>query len=663
MVIDVAGFRREFIPVHLFLPVAVSGVELDPVYLKETDPGDVRFLFGGDTHFGRRYIDPTEITPRDQLPPDNKTALIRVSDPGPGTREVLRYVRPFFQEADFTSVNLESPVTMNVSTPHLTKDYVLMTLPGSLPALQWAGISYVSLGNNHVYDYREQGLSDTISSLQAAGIANSGAGPNATEAFKAYRVVLNGTPYAILAMNSIDGIEHPINYVADDRKGGSANLKDTTMVTSAIERELDEGFVPIIQVHGGDEYVYEPPDYISGRLDLVTDTGAGLVVSEHSHIAEGVGIRNGVVVVEGLGNLAFDAERHETMLGLLARVDMNGKEVRSVRLIPVYIGNFTPRPVSGGVADILLRRVGEFSKDSPYPVYPYNGQGWVALGENQVTSNKRTARVNITIPESGSTVLDLRQLAQSSESLAGVKDNVTGSKAQLGRDLMIYGDFEDWNVDETVGVADQWDTSAGSVELAVTQPYRGTQNLMSVRQFGNTEDSVIPFRNRIRVMGDARNQVPNKNLTFIGYIRGRDAGPVKIISKYLASEDPVDGGPGMTFGEEEIVVLPGGTFPWQQYLADIHMPPDDPGVPRNPVTDPRALQIFIHHLPSVKTTSIAEFDDLAIISWEETVNSSKGATLRTPHARDFLRVTGTPGTHQVTLAFESYTPVFGESST
>lgn len=657
VVIDAPGYRKEFIPVHLFLPVLVKEVDMAPVYMTVANPGQVRFLFGGDTHFGRRYIDPMEITPRDQLPPDNNSALISVSDPEPGTRGVVQYIRPFFQDADFSRVNLESPVTANASTPHQTKDYVLMTLPGSLPALKWMGISYVSLGNNHVYDYREQGLMDTLDALRAAGIPNSGAGANVTEAFGAYRVVLNGTPYAFLAMNSIDGIEHPIDYVASDLKGGSANLKDTTRVTSAIFRETDAGYVPIVQVHGGDEYVYDTPDYISGRMDLVVNSGAALVVSEHSHIAEGVGIRDGIVVIKGLGNIAFDAERHETMLGLLARVDMKGKEVQSVRLIPVYIGNYTPVPLSGDAADLLLRRIGEFSRDSPYPVYPYNGQGWVALGKKQAAVHDRNVTVNITVPASGSAIVDLRQVAKSNESLANIRGNVTKSQVQLGRDLMIYGDFEDWDVDGMTGETNHWDTDMGSVEMGVLQPYRGTQNLMSIRHFGNSADSVIPFRNRIRVMGDARGQTPNKNLTFLGYTRGQDAGPVKIIARYLASEDPVGGGEGMTFGEEEILAIAGGTFPWRQFVSAIHMPPDDPAVPRDPVTDPRALQVFIHHSASPKSTSIAEFDDFALISWEEIINVTGNDELRTPHARDFLRINGTPGTHQMTLRFESYTPV------
>ena len=652
LVIEALGYRKEFIPVSLLLPLSTMDVTLDPVYLSRTGPGEVRFLFGGDTHFGRRYIDPMETTPPDRLPPDDPNAAIQVSDPGPGTREVLNYVRPFFNEADFSSVNLESPVTVNLTDPNRDKKYILFTLPGSLPAPKEIGLSYVALGNNHVYDYLDPGLRDTLNNLNATGIAYSGAGFNATEAFRAYHVTFDNTSYAFLAMTSIDGAEHTVNYVADDRKGGAANLKNSTMVRAAIANESRDGFVPVVQIHGGDEYTYSPPEYISNRMDLVTKSGAGLVITHHPHMAEGVGIINGVVVMEGIGNLAFDAERHETKLGILTRVDMRGGDVETVRLIPFTIDNFTPIPVTGQMADFLLRRVGENSRNSPFPVYPYNGQGWVALGEQEYTLKERTIGLNVTVPGSGSTVLDLRQLARSSESLGRVKDSAPGTTARLGRDLMINGDFEDWDTDTTTGETDTWDLLGNSSRLTVKEPFRGTSSLLTIREADKKDDSVITFRNRIRVTGDARNQTPNKNLTFLAYIHGQDAGNVHIIARYLASEGE------MTFGEEEILSIPGGSFPWQPYLADIHMPADNPTIPRDPTRDPRAVQIIIRHSPSGKNNAIAEFDDLAIISWEDEVNLTTGAILKTPHARDFIRITGPPGTHQLTLTFQSYIPFF-----
>ena len=654
--IEAPVFRTEFIPVHLFLPVNVSLVTVQPVPMEPSDPGMVRFLFGGDTHFGRRFIDPTETAARDQMPPDTEGALIRVSDPGPGTLQVLKYFRPIFQEADFSSLNLESPVVQDVSTPHRDKEYILFTLPGSLPALTWLGVRYVTLGNNHVYDYLDPGITSTLDSLALNGISASGAGLNATEAFGAYRVVLNGTPYSFLSMNSIVGSEHRIRYVATETKGGSANLEDTLLVTTSIQRESAAGNIPIVQVHGGTEYTYEPAAYIRDRMDLVTRAGAGLVVSHHPHIAQGVEVMNGVVVIEGLGNFAFDTRRLETELGLLARVDMDGTGVHAVRLIPVYLENSTPRPVSGRLADTFLRRIGEFSRNATHPVYPYNGQGIVTLGSNAPVRKERTIQVNITVPDSGVSVLDLRQWAQEGESLAEAKDETAlTSTAQLGRDLMLFGDFEDWDLDEYPDAADHWDVSAGSAFVCMSGPYKGTSSLCSIRYGDNTDDSVIPFRNRIRVMGDALNQVPNKNLSFIGYMRGEQAGPITIVSRYSASEGEI------TFGEEEILTHPGGTFPWQAFVADLHMPADDPSRLRDPETDPRALQIFLRQSPPDFGLGIAMFDEIAVISWEETVNLSEGAVLTTPHARDFLRITASPGPHLVTLKFHSFSPVGTET--
>lgn len=650
LVIEAPGYRKEFIPVSLVLPISTRDTTLDPVYLGRSAPGKVRFLFGGDTHFGRRYIDPNETTPPDRLPPDDPGAIIQVSDPGPGTREVLQYLQPFFIEADFGSVNLESPVTVNVTNPNREKDYILFTLPGSLPVLRETGISYVALGNNHVYDYLDSGLRDTLHYLDATGIAHSGAGFNSTEAFRAYHLAFENTSYAFLATTSIDGAKYSTNYVATDHKGGAANLKNSTIVRAAIENEYRDGYVPIVQIHGGDEYTYSPPEYISKRMDLVTKSGAGLVITHHPHMAEGVGIVNGIVVLQGLGNLAFDAERHETKLGLLARVDMNGRDVKTVRLIPFVIDHFTPIPVTGQMADRLIRRVGENSFNSPYPVYPYNGQGWVALGEKEFRLDERTIDLNVTIPGSGATVLDLRQLASSSESLGKVKASAPGTAARLGRDLMITGDFEDWDADDTSGETDAWDLVGNSSRLSVTEPFRGTSGLISIRDADNLDDSVVTFRNRIRVTGDARNQTPNKNLTFLAYIHGQDAGRVRINARYFASEGE------KTFGEEELLTIPGGSFPWQPYIADIHMPADNPLMQRDPTGDPRAVQIVIRHSPSEKNSAIAEFDDLAVISWEEEVNLTSGAILNTPHARDFLRITGQPGNHKITLTFQEYTP-------
>ena len=145
-----AGYQKEIVPIALRVALTVAEVTIPPFSLIADDANNIRFLFGGDTSFARRFLDPPEVTPANEIPADNPDALILASDPEPGSREVVQYIRPYYQNVDFGVLNFESPVTDDPSTPHLTKSYKYFSLIESLPALTWLGVDYVSLGNNHV---------------------------------------------------------------------------------------------------------------------------------------------------------------------------------------------------------------------------------------------------------------------------------------------------------------------------------------------------------------------------------------------------------------------------------------------------------------------------------------------------------------------------------
>ena len=78
------------------------------------------------------------------------------------------------------------------------KSYVFYSPPESLLALKASGIDYVTLGNNHTYDYLSTGLESTIAALDASGLAWSGAGMTEMESLKPYRVEIGETPMAFL---------------------------------------------------------------------------------------------------------------------------------------------------------------------------------------------------------------------------------------------------------------------------------------------------------------------------------------------------------------------------------------------------------------------------------------------------------------------------------
>lgn len=66
-------------------------------------------------------------------------------------------------------------------------------------AMKDAGISHVTLANNHMFDAGEKGLVETMSNLEHAGIAYSGAGTNLEDARSAKIHEIKGLKCIILS--------------------------------------------------------------------------------------------------------------------------------------------------------------------------------------------------------------------------------------------------------------------------------------------------------------------------------------------------------------------------------------------------------------------------------------------------------------------------------
>jgi hypothetical protein len=640
--VTAAAYRPHMVPAWLFRAMEVEEVALQPMVLTPEDPSTVRFLFGGDVAFGRRYLDTDESTPWDQLPPDDPEALIQVSDSEPGTREVLASLQPLFGAADYGVVNLESVVTLDPGTPHPTKDYVFFSMPGSVEALDWAGVDFISLGNNHVFDYLEPGVTDTLAWVDAIGLPHTGLGTDADEAWTPRHVDLGGTRYAMIAATSVDGFRHDIGYVATAEQGGAADLTDNEQLAATVAAEVDAGNVPIALWHTGIEYTYSPSEYSLSRMERAVDSGAALVIAHHPHVAQGFGRYQGKLLAHCLGNLAFDQQRLETMQGLMLQVDMAGDEVLDAQALPVVIEQYRPHLATGALSDGLLRRIAEFS-DSLL-VYPENDRAQVLAPGAALD---RAVEVAVEVPDSGIAVLDLRDLAQLGESLHAASGPAL---ARPGRDLLNHGTFEDQDVDDDDMEVAHWDVSGGSRFPCHVGARTGAVGVCSVRAVTNTSVSVTAFRNRIRVMGDGIDE-PNKDLTVVGYAMGENAGPTDVIARYYASEGDA------VFGQEVVFRHSGGTFDWTPFAFELSMPDDvEPG---NREANPRALRLFLRQATPDSGEALAAWDDLAVVSWEETLDLAGGVTLPTPHQRDFLRVEASPGTISLQLTFRSYQRAWG----
>src|SRR3990172_1668046 len=92
-------------------------------------------------------------------------------------------VLPHLAQADLRIVNLECALTAHLQQWTRTrKKFHFRADPEAVRVLQAAHIDACALANNHILDYEEQGLRDTLHVLNNAGIRHAGAGANAAEA-------------------------------------------------------------------------------------------------------------------------------------------------------------------------------------------------------------------------------------------------------------------------------------------------------------------------------------------------------------------------------------------------------------------------------------------------------------------------------------------------
>jgi hypothetical protein len=660
--IDAPNYDREIIPLVLSLPLTVSQVEVDPIVLWKRTTSRVRLLFGGDVAMGRRFLDPEEKTPRNAIPPDNPEALIQASHPRRGSIQVLEGLKPLFQGSvsDFRSVNLETPVLKDPTTPNWTKPYGFFTLPESIQELRHVGVDYGSLGNNHLWDYSASGLTTTLKNLNTIGLSYSGAGLTPDEARQPYDLHLGNANYALFSFTSIAGDRYPepLQFVASDRQGGAADLRDMAAVQAVIAQKRKQGDFPIVQLHTGIEYTYAPTPYVEDLIDQVADAGAGLIVGHHPHVAQGLGFRQGIPVFHSLGNLVFDSDRLETLLELVALVDLNDKQVAHLQVMPIYLEDYRPQLIGGDLANRFLRRIGEFSRDGVL-VYPYLNRGWVSLGgadEPNVGSQDYHVDLPVTIDDRGWAVVDLRGIAPSESSLYQVEVSAGElSQLRLGRDLMTFGDAEDWDMDVEEQDLNRWGISETQKTSfpCYRAAYRGVTGICLQRSAHNRDVAVLPFRHRMRVFGDALDR-PQKDLTLVGYISGENSGPIELKVRYRSSEGE------RSFGDAIVFSHPGHTFDWKPIAVDLAMPEDlPPEQVVNPKEDhPRAIMLWLRHYPPTEGEGLALFDDFACVSWEESLELNHPIQLQVPHAHDFLRLEGAPGSVQLHLTFRSFHPQF-----
>jgi poly-gamma-glutamate capsule biosynthesis protein CapA/YwtB (metallophosphatase superfamily) len=628
MLVEAPGHYPEIVAVDLQQSKDEDEVDLGEIVLHEQRFDRARLTFGGDVMFARRYFDD----------------LLHMNTLEADTAALFRFVEPVLQADDLTIVNLETPVTADLSTPHPVKSNVFNAYPESADALEQVGVDAVTLGNNHVFDYLAKGTSNTFAHLDQIGMPWFGAGLDDTQARQNWWATSIGEIDLIMqgfCDNRGDyGSSSLYVTAADPNKPGSLWSS-----LSRIDDFFDEvdGQFAIPQFHGGREYAYAQTSAMRDDFEAAIDGGAGLVIAHHPHVVHGVTRYDGGdgprYVFGSLGNFVFDQRFWETFSSYLVSVDLEqgqaGVEVARVRLIPMHLDGYVPRLLTGVGITELGRYVAHLGTEEQIAggftravVFAEDGKLLVTMHESDVSISDLSDQRIVPL-SNGSTGPVPLDPYDDNDALARLATTAPAT-CELGFDRLQYGDFEDRDVDDQAAEGDRWErTFARYIQRHTKRT--GQAAAVLLRNASNTSRAGLETIADVPVTAGRR-------VSITGWSKGSNAGKFEVTVEFKRSS-------GSTISTTTRTPKTGGSWDWQAFTINLTVP-----------NNTAKVELTYYQSPPKQGEGLVFLDDLELLEWDTpTLNvNASGVSILTPNGWDAVRCSAAGANLGLTLTHRVY---------
>jgi poly-gamma-glutamate synthesis protein (capsule biosynthesis protein) len=268
---------------------------------------------------------------------------------------------------DLRIINLETAVTTSEDDwPGKGIHYRMH--PENASCLKEAEIDVCSLANNHVLDWGEQGLIETLETLKKANIRHAGAGRNRAEAEKPAVMEVPGKGRVLVFSYGLETSGILRSWAASKEKPGVNLLRNLSGETvrhikkkiEALQRDRD---IVVASIHWGPNWghaiSHEQREFAH---ELIDRAGVDVVHGHSSHHAKAIEVYRNKLILYGCGDLINDYEgigghgRFRGDLGLLYFVSVDPATGRLLRLrmTPTRMRRF--EVTRAGRADSIWRR-------------------------------------------------------------------------------------------------------------------------------------------------------------------------------------------------------------------------------------------------------------------------------------------------------------------
>lgn len=210
------------------------------------------------------------------------------------------------------------------------KAYTFCAEPEMAELLQLFGADAVTLANNHVYDYGETGLLDTMRYLKEVGIPYVGAGADLQEASKVLYYVANGRKIALVSASQIERTVQYTKEATETQAGVLKTLHPERFLRVIAEAAAGSDYV-IVLPHWGTEGNLYPDTSQRTLAELFVDAGADAIIGSHPHRLQGISYIGDVPVAYSLGNFWFS---DGTLYTTVAQVVIEADGALHMRFLP-----------------------------------------------------------------------------------------------------------------------------------------------------------------------------------------------------------------------------------------------------------------------------------------------------------------------------------------
>jgi len=244
-------------------------------------------------------------------------------------------VKEILSKASLLVGNLEAPLS-NQGEPYIQKTWILRGDPRTAQTLQAGKFHAVTLANNHMMDYGQFALEDTLNILDELKIAHTGAGMNQFEA--AQPVMLHTSNWVKVALLSYS-FTYPEIFWATAKRPGVAHAlpKD---ICAAIKAAKTHSKYVIVTFHWGKEMEAYASGYQHTVARQCIDAGASIVIGHHPHVLQGIEVYHGGLIAYSLGNFAFGSYAKNCTDSMIFAVDYDHKGLLQAKIYPVNVNNY-----------------------------------------------------------------------------------------------------------------------------------------------------------------------------------------------------------------------------------------------------------------------------------------------------------------------------------